>query len=386
MKRSLTIFISSLLGMMSIAAAQDTLKIMTYNLEGMKPGTDPATRIFYAIQDLKKLNPDIIGVQEVNENLNGSDNQAKAIADSLSAYFGIPYYTYLGFTHQSWSNTFNEYVGIITKYPVGQSDYLSLVKGAFPRKVLWNHINTPLGTVNFFNTHLDYLSTDIRIQQIQQIIGFVAQKDSSVPAIASLLTGDFNDKPDTAPILLLTNSGTGPWFIDTYRAINPPLQQGYTIPATAPSSRIDFIFYKNTGQLTILSSKVVMDDPYTGISYPSDHWGVMTIFTKNITEIGNDINQTQPESFELFQNFPNPFNPTTTISYTVPHTQHVTLRIYNSLGQLIRTLADEDQSEGFKSISWNGKNDSFADVAGGVYFIQMNSGEFHQTRKLLLIK
>ncbi|MDD8018483.1 MAG: endonuclease/exonuclease/phosphatase family protein [Bacteroidota bacterium] len=355
---------------------------MTYNLEGMKPGTDPQTRIFNAIQYLKQLNPDVIGLQEINESLNtgGSDNQAKVIADSLSAYFHIPYYTYTGFTHQSWSNTFNEYIGIISRYPVQETGFLDLVKGAFPRKVVWNQITTPLGKINFFNTHLDYLNTAVRIQQVQQIIGYVAQKDTSFPAIASILTGDFNDVPGTSPILLLTNTGTDTSFIDTYHAANPAVQ-GYTIPANAPSSRIDFIFYKSTGRLSINSSLVVMNEPYGGINYPSDHLGVMTIFKKSITGVDNKGRVEGLKNFELYQNFPNPFNPATVIKFSVPISSRVSLKIFNSTGQEVADVDSKEYAEGAYTATWNA-----AGFASGVYFYRLQAGNIVVTKKLMLLK
>jgi len=367
--------------------AQDSVKIMTYNLEGMKPGTNPATRIYYDVQFLKTLNPDIIGVQEINESLNtnGADNQATVIADSLSAYFGIPYYVYVGFTHLSWDNTFNEYVGIITKYPVLQTGYFQLVKGAFPRKVVWNQINTPIGKINFFNTHLDHKTADIRVQQVKEIISYIADRDSVSPSIASILTGDFNDKPTTSTILSLTNTGTGLFFKDTYPMANPTLQ-GYTNSSQTPNRRIDYIFYKNGGKLTIASSKIVMDVPYTGIEYCSDHYGVMTTFTRTVAGIHYEGGLHAPDHFELYQNYPNPFNPSTTLSYYVPQTQNVTLRIYNFAGQIINTLVNEIQSAGFKSLLWNGKNQSSTTVASGVYVVQLAGNGFVQTRKLLFVK
>ncbi|MBU2445426.1 MAG: endonuclease/exonuclease/phosphatase family protein [Bacteroidetes bacterium] len=260
--------------------AQNSIKIMTYNLEGMKPGTDPQTRLYYIIQNLKQLNPDIIGLQEINESLNGGglDNQAKLIADSLSAHFGITYHRYYSYTHLSWYNQFREFIGIISKYPVEQEGFLQLVPGAFPRKVVWNYINTPLGKINFFNTHLDYQSQSIRIQEVQQILQYISTKDASYPSIATILTGDFNDTPLTPTIALLTGGN----FFDSYNKANPGLL-GYTMPSNAPTSRIDYIFYNKNSQLKIDSSTVVMNVPYRGSNYCSDHLGVMSIFTKTPT-------------------------------------------------------------------------------------------------------
>ena len=370
-----------IVGMLWPLAAQDSLKIVTYNLEGMKPGSDPQTRIQYIIQHLKTINPDIIGVQEINESpATGSDNQAKIIVDSLSAYFGVPYFKYIGFTHVSWDNQFNEYVGIISKLPVQQSGYDQLVTGTFPRKVLWSQIITSFGTLNFFNTHLDHLSSDIRILQVKGIISYISQMESIYPPIASILTGDFNDIPSTPTIQLLTNPGTVVKFIDSYQFANP-FSLGYTVPADAPSRKIDYIFYKSTGQLEIKISKIVMNEPYSGYNYPSDHLGVMTIFTKNTTARTQDTDVKAPAQFELSQNYPNPFNPATIIQFILPHRSFVTLKVYDLLGREIASLLSEEKREGRHQVSFDASS-----VAGGLYIYKITAESYTDSKRMLLIK
>ncbi|MFA6457630.1 MAG: endonuclease/exonuclease/phosphatase family protein [Bacteroidota bacterium] len=381
MRSTKIVFLAAMVWMFSYVLAQDSLKVMTFNLEGMKPGSDPGTRIQYIIQYLKQLDPDIIGVQEVNDiPPTGKDNQAKTIADTLNAYFHIPYYTYLGFTHMSWDNQFNEYIGIITKYPVYENGYFQLVKGSFPRKVLWNRISTPLGIINFFNTHLDHLSSDIRLQQVQQIISYTSLKDSLSPAVASVLTGDFNDESSTATILALTNPASGPVFIDSYRAANPSLP-GYTVPADNPYRRIDFIFTKNSGRLKIALSKVVMDMPYSGYIFPSDHRGVMTIFTKKETGITQKHSTILPTSVRLYQNYPNPFNPSTIISYDLPATVDVSLKVYDILGREVAELVNTRQSAGTHEVTFDARR-----LSSGMYFYRLTAGNYSAIKKLMLLK
>jgi flagellar hook assembly protein FlgD len=86
--------------------------------------------------------------------------------------------------------------------------------------------------------------------------------------------------------------------------------------------------------------------------------------------------------------YPNPFNPTTTIKYSIASTGHVSLKIYNAAGQLVRTLVDEEQSprvEGF-SATWDGRGNRGEDVASGVYFYKLTAKEFTQTKKMVLLK
>ncbi len=375
-------YLLSFLIMINPLLAQGSLKVMTYNLQGMKPGTDPETRLFHIIQNLKELNPDVIGLQEINEPVRGGedDNQAKIIADSLSAYFGITYYCYYSLTHLAWDNQFREYVGIISKHPVEQEGYHQLVPGVFPRKVVWNYINTPLGMINFFNTHLSFNSRSVRVQQVQQIREYIDQQEIDFLGVASLLTGDFNDTPESEPILLLTNTGTDTFYFDTYHEVNLT-SSGYTSPAGSPSSRIDFIFYKNTGSLTIDTSFVVMTQPYDGIHYCSDHLGVMTILSEDTTGIGNHQFVNIPKKSKLSQIYPNPFNPITEIRYALPKDCRVRLEIYNILGQRVATLVDGKQKAGYKKAKWNAGS-----LSSGIYFYRLKAGDFMQTRKMVLLK
>jgi endonuclease/exonuclease/phosphatase family metal-dependent hydrolase len=354
---------------------QSQLKVVTYNIMGMKPGTDPSTRLHHIIQNLKIINPDIIGIQEINEAIDsgGSDNQAKQIADSLSNYFGVTYHYYYSQTHLSWSNQFKEFVGIITKYPVEQQSYLQLATGAFPRRVVWNYINTPMGKINFFNTHLDYQSTAIRVTQAQQIIQFVNQQEASFPGIASILTGDFNDTPGSQPInLFVANS-----FVETWSQVNPTLS-GYTMPSNSPTSKIDFIFKKDGGQIKVDSSVIIMNKPYFASSFCSDHLGILNYFSLNPNDI--TINNSLQADFELSQNYPNPFNPSTKISYTIPISGMVKLNVYNLIGEEVAVLVNQNQSAGRHEVVFNAEN-----LPSGVYFYRIIIGNYTATQKMILL-
>jgi hypothetical protein len=85
-------------------------------------------------------------------------------------------------------------------------------------------------------------------------------------------------------------------------------------------------------------------------------------------------------------NYPNPFNPETTISYSIPQNGGVVMNIYNLRGQLVKHLLHENQTAGIHSLTWNGKNDNNNPVASGVYFCRISSDGKQQTRKMLLLK
>ena len=98
--------------------------------------------------------------------------------------------------------------------------------------------------------------------------------------------------------------------------------------------------------------------------------------------------QSTPREFALHQNFPNPFNPDTTIKYDLAESADVTLQIYNVLGQVVRTLvAAEAQNAGRYQIRWNGMDERGVPVSSGVYFYQITAeGKFQQVQKLMLLK
>lgn len=88
----------------------------------------------------------------------------------------------------------------------------------------------------------------------------------------------------------------------------------------------------------------------------------------------------------LDQNRPNPFNPTTTIRYTLSSPGHVTLAVYDAAGHHVRTLVDEDQSAGARDAVWDGRDHGGAAVASGVYFYKLTAGKFSETRRMVMLK
>ncbi len=93
-----------------------------------------------------------------------------------------------------------------------------------------------------------------------------------------------------------------------------------------------------------------------------------------------------PSNFELFQNLPNPFNPETLIRFQLPQTRHVVLKIFNTIGQEIRTLADVPYEAGYHSIKWDGKNNNGTPASSGIYFYKLQAGTFSLVKKMSLLK
>ena len=93
-----------------------------------------------------------------------------------------------------------------------------------------------------------------------------------------------------------------------------------------------------------------------------------------------------PESFALGQNFPNPFNPTTSISFTLPTASEVSLEVYNVLGQRVKTLVDGPMNAGSHSVMWNATDQNGRTVSSGVYLYRIVAGDQTASNKMILLK
>ena len=122
-----------------------------------------------------------------------------------------------------------------------------------------------------------------------------------------------------------------------------------------------------------------------GENYPTR----FTLFVGKTNYINSQLKDLQiiPESYALFQNFPNPFNPATTIRYSLPAPGRVTLKVYDILGREIRALlVKEYRDAGYQAAVWDGRNSAGNIVSSGVYFVKMESESFIQIRKMLMIR
>ncbi len=116
-----------------------------------------------------------------------------------------------------------------------------------------------------------------------------------------------------------------------------------------------------------------------------------TVYTYTVTDAnGASLSmslQTLPAAFSLADNFPNPFNPATTIQYALPQAADVELIVYNVLGQPVRTLVAEHQNAGRYVVEWDATNDSGHSLSSGMYFYRLQAGgEFLKVKKMLLLK
>ena len=91
--------------------------------------------------------------------------------------------------------------------------------------------------------------------------------------------------------------------------------------------------------------------------------------------------KTIPSDFQLSQNFPNPFNPSTTINFSIPEESFISLKIFNSLGEEVETLVAQELNTGNYKYNWNADG-----LTSGIYFYKIEAGEFVSTKKMILLK
>jgi hypothetical protein len=125
---------------------------------------------------------------------------------------------------------------------------------------------------------------------------------------------------------------------------------------------------------------------------PAQNWGAwyfrtFTVINGDIRVVGIEESRPAiPIFYSLSSPMPNPTKGTVRINYAVPKTARVNLKIYNCLGQVVRILVDREQKPGFYTINWDGKDDTGRKLPAGIYFYQMISEDFIDTKKAVLLK
>ncbi|KPJ62810.1 hypothetical protein AMJ44_15115 [candidate division WOR-1 bacterium DG_54_3] len=133
---------------------------------------------------------------------------------------------------------------------------------------------------------------------------------------------------------------------------------------------------------------------WSGLGIPAEYPTNLYVDAQHFTAVEEEEEgESRICDLSLSQNYPNPFNPTTTLHFTVHSPQSAvrspiptTLKIYNVMGQEVRTLVDEPKQAGSYQVIWNGKNENGKEVASGIYFCKLKAGDQAQTKKMILIK
>lgn len=182
-----------------------------------------------------------------------------------------------------------------------------------------------------------------------------------------------------------TNNPTLSWYL-------PTQSQSALSYEVELSTNPDFSNATKYDNIAQLNSKV------TDLTEGEYYWRVRSKTsgsTSNYSNTGNfkvgsvtsvDGEEELPLSYSIEQNYPNPFNPTTTINYSLPEANFVTIKIYNMLGQEVKTLLSEEVKAGRHNVNWNGENNFGIKVSSGTYIYRITAGEFVQAKKMILLK
>jgi hypothetical protein len=189
----------------------------------------------------------------------------------------------------------------------------------------------------------------------------------------------FNDQIISAPYNLITSKWIHLSGVYRYRDrielyINGELvaeEPSPEIPGVYPLAPIEILDYFNNKDFAIDDLRIT-----AAALDPSE-------FLYNTTAVEHDA---EPLVFSLGANYPNPFNPTTTIPFTLAGEEFTTLTIYNLAGQRVRELVAGNMRAGAHTVVWDGRNDAGADVASGVYLSRLVAGESEQVRRMVLVK
>jgi hypothetical protein len=170
--------------------------------------------------------------------------------------------------------------------------------------------------------------------------------------------------------------------------INGQLTTEYDTTLTANAMKIDYqsVFdeiYAAQAMLAGIEWDVSVSD---GVEEVMAENGPLTVGVNASDAVLSINEELLPEVYALHQNYPNPFNPITTLRYDLPEQSMVNIIIYDLLGRHVRTLLNQTQEAGYRSVIWNATNDYGKPVSAGVYLYKIQAGEFVQTRKMVLLK
>ncbi|MCD4650467.1 MAG: T9SS type A sorting domain-containing protein [Candidatus Cloacimonetes bacterium] len=163
-------------------------------------------------------------------------------------------------------------------------------------------------------------------------------------------------------------------------------------------SHFDVFRNRETGPFVKIAETIVVEYDDTDIILNTNyHYYITTVYNEGTSDstshahvywyITDEQEAGQvPAVTELHCNYPNPFNPETTIAFSLKQNADVRLKVYNIRGELVKTLADKPMEAGSHSITWRGQNNSGKQVSSGVYFYRLDAGNYHRVRKAVLLK
>lgn len=296
-------------------------------------------------------------------------------------------------------------VGTADTFAVSQMELVGDFSGFFPHQIMRDDDGALYATLRADNS----LGSDGRGIRKFDISGALPVSDNdalwflfeSKTFIANDLLLDHGSDPNTSTDDILyycTRAGDGndqdgiwriddinSFFPDTVRIMTEDTFYGSDENVNARAT-LDFdaagniVFMENSNEHVFFISSPGAGATNSFITTAAD------TFTVNVPlAIGDSPNQV-PNAYRLDANYPNPFNPSTTITYHLAKGGHTTLKIYNLVGQEVKTLVNGSQAAGEFKVTWNGRDNSGQAVSSGIYILTLRSGKFHQSRRITLLK
>lgn len=396
--------------------AQDTIKVMAWNLLGYKAA--PSARDQYFRKVIKAVNPDIIVVNEID-----GQSTVTGFLNNCANYYTPSLYT--AATYINGFDTDNALYFKSSKLQFMLNYAISTPQGRDINLFVMKDIAQNV-TFNILGCHLKAGNTASDAQRrAGECTALRVFTNSQTPGTLNVMVGDFNlyASTDSAYKVLTAitpgNTGhfidpdplTGVWNNINYRAHHTQSTRTRQLSDSGSTGGLDdkfdlVLFSKGiadgTGSMTYIANSykgygndgnhyndsinkrpntAVPDSIADALCYASDHLPTVSQFRIfNVSSV-NQISSIVPDKFELRQNYPNPFNPETKISFEIPNSSYVRLLVYNSLGQKITELVNQNLSAGVYESGWNAK-----DFASGIYIYRLETENFTQSKQMLLVK
>jgi endonuclease/exonuclease/phosphatase family metal-dependent hydrolase len=396
--------------------AQDTIKILSWNLLGYKAA--PSSRDQYFRKVIKAVDPDIIVVNEID-----GQSTVTGFLNNVANYYTPELYkptTYInGFDTDNALYYKPAKLQFILNYAI------STPQGRDINLFIMKDIRQDV-TFNVLGCHLKAGNTATDAQRrAGECTALRVFTNSQAPGTYNIIVGDFNlyASTDSAYKVLTAitpgNTGhfidpnplTGTWNNFNYRAYHTQSTRTRQLPDSGSTGgmddKFDLVLYSKgiadgTGAVTYIPNSykpygndgnhyndsinkrpntAVPDSIADALHYASDHLPTVSMFRIYNGVSVNQIGSIVPDKFELKQNYPNPFNPETKIKFDIQKSGYVRLSVYNSLGQKITDLVNQNLSAGEYETNWNAK-----DFASGIYIYRLETDNFTQTKQMLLIK
>ena len=320
---------------------------------------------------------------KVNDDTGYFWHESPAIAMDGSGYFIITWRDHRNLNADIYAQRYNP-----SGNPMGSNFQVNDDTGTseqdFPAIAIDGSDNFVITWYDYRNGNYDIYAQRYDISGTLQGSNFKVNDDTETasqryPAIAMDSSGNF----------VITwqdyRSGYSDIYAQKYNSSGNPLKINYLVPKYQ---------YPSFEQL---APAVAVNNSNIYFAWMVYHRGSWDIYAKVVdwiwTEVEEDQNANLPNSFELYQNYPNPFNPTTTIPFslkiqgsTFKGPIPTTLKIYNILGQLVKTVVNEEKLPGNYSVIWDGKDNSGKEVTSGIYFYQLKTKDYKDTKKMILLR